>query len=38
MIRIRRAMRSDATAIGRVHVETWQSAYAGLLPDRHAVA
>ena len=33
MIRIRRARRSDATAIGRVHVETWQSAYAGLLPD-----
>ena len=33
MIRIRRAARSDATAIGRVHVETWQSAYAGLLPD-----
>ena len=24
---------SDAAAIGRVHVETWQSAYAGLLPD-----
>ena len=33
MIRIRRAVRSDAAAIGRVHVETWQSAYAGLLPD-----
>ena len=33
MIRIRRATRADATAIGRVHVETWQSAYAGLLPD-----
>ncbi|MBS0222697.1 MAG: GNAT family N-acetyltransferase [Proteobacteria bacterium] len=33
MIRIRRAVRGDATAIGRVHVETWQSAYAGLLPD-----
>ncbi len=33
MIRIRRATRNDATAIGRVHVETWQSAYAGLLPD-----
>ena len=31
--RIRRARRSDAAAIGRVHVETWQSAYAGLLPD-----
>jgi ribosomal protein S18 acetylase RimI-like enzyme len=33
VIRIRRAAHSDATAIGRVHVETWQSAYAGLLPD-----
>ena len=33
MIRIRRASRRDATAIARVHVETWQSAYAGLLPD-----
>lgn len=33
MIRIRRAARGDATAIGRVHVETWQSTYAGLLPD-----
>jgi ribosomal protein S18 acetylase RimI-like enzyme len=33
MIRIRRAARIDATAIGRVHVETWQSSYAGLLPD-----
>jgi ribosomal protein S18 acetylase RimI-like enzyme len=33
MIRIRRASRTDASAIGRVHVETWQSTYAGLLPD-----
>jgi ribosomal protein S18 acetylase RimI-like enzyme len=33
MMRIRRATRDDAPAIGRVHVETWQSAYAGLLPD-----
>jgi ribosomal protein S18 acetylase RimI-like enzyme len=32
-LRIRRAARADATAIARVHVETWQSAYAGLLPD-----
>ncbi len=32
-IRIRRARRDDAPAIGRVHVETWQSTYAGLLPD-----
>lgn len=33
MIRIRRASRHDAAAIGRVHVETWQATYAGLLPD-----
>ena len=33
MIRIRRASRRDATAIARIHVETWQSAYAGLLPN-----
>ena len=33
MIRIRRATKSDAAEIGRVHVETWQSTYAGLLPD-----
>jgi len=32
-IKIRRARKTDAGAIGRVHVETWQSAYAGLLPD-----
>jgi len=34
MIRIRRARRDDSAAIGRVHVETWQATYAGLLPDR----
>jgi ribosomal protein S18 acetylase RimI-like enzyme len=33
MMRIRRAARTDAGAIGRVYVETWQAAYAGLLPD-----
>ncbi|MBS0538584.1 MAG: GNAT family N-acetyltransferase [Proteobacteria bacterium] len=33
MITIRRAERRDAASIARVHVETWQSAYAGLLPD-----
>ena len=33
MIRLRRARASDAAAIGRVHVETWQATYAGLLPD-----
>jgi ribosomal protein S18 acetylase RimI-like enzyme len=30
---IRRGRKTDATAIGRVYVETWQSAYPGLLPD-----
>jgi len=33
MIRIRRARNKDAAAIGRVHVETWQATYAGMLPD-----
>ena len=33
MTKIRRARTSDAGAIGRVYVETWQSAYPGLLPD-----
>jgi ribosomal protein S18 acetylase RimI-like enzyme len=33
MMRIRRAHKNDASAIGRVHVETWQAAYAGMLPD-----
>jgi ribosomal protein S18 acetylase RimI-like enzyme len=33
MNRIRRAHKTDAAAIGRVHVETWQATYAGLLPD-----
>jgi ribosomal protein S18 acetylase RimI-like enzyme len=30
---IRRASLSDARAIAHVHVETWRSAYAGILPD-----
>ena len=38
MIRVRRAARDDASAIGRVHVETWQATYAGLLPDSMLVA
>ena len=32
-MKIRRATAKDATEIGRVYVETWQSSYAGLLPD-----
>ena len=27
-------MPGDARGIARVHVETWRSAYAGILPDR----
>ena len=38
MIPIRRASRHDAAAIGRVHVETWQATYAGMLPDAMLVA
>jgi L-amino acid N-acyltransferase YncA len=33
VIRVRPARRADAAAIGRIHVETWRDAYAGLLPD-----
>jgi L-amino acid N-acyltransferase YncA len=33
MTRIRAAKRADGVAIGRVHVETWRDAYAGVLPD-----
>ena len=31
---IRRARRTDARAIAQIQVETWRSAYAGILPDR----
>jgi GNAT superfamily N-acetyltransferase len=34
VISIRRARTADAVAIGAVHVATWRSAYAGILPDR----
>ena len=37
MIKIRRAAKGDAAEIGRVHFETWQSTYAGLLPDSSLV-
>ncbi|RAI55982.1 GNAT family N-acetyltransferase [Roseicella frigidaeris] len=33
MICIRRARPSDAAAIGAVHVATWRTTYAGVLPD-----
>lgn len=35
MICIRRARPADAAAIGAVHVATWRTAYAGVLPDAY---
>ena len=35
MIAIRRARPMDAAAIGAVHVATWRSTYAGVLPDAY---
>ncbi|MBL6458788.1 GNAT family N-acetyltransferase [Belnapia sp. T6] len=35
MICIRRARPTDAAAIGAVHVATWRTAYAGVLPDAY---
>lgn len=35
MICIRRARAADAAAIGAVHVATWRSCYAGVLPDSY---
>jgi ribosomal protein S18 acetylase RimI-like enzyme len=35
MICIRRARPADAPAIGAVHVATWRTAYAGVLPDAY---
>lgn len=32
MLKVRRAVIADATAIGAVHVEAWRTAYASLLP------
>lgn len=34
---IRDAMPADASGIARVHVESWRSTYAGLLPDAYLV-
>lgn len=36
-LRVRRARPGDAAAIAQVHVETWQAAYAGLVPDAYLV-
>ena len=33
MIAVRRATTNDASSMARIYVETWQDAYAGLLPD-----
>ena len=35
MIAIRRGRPADASAIGAVHVASWRSAYAGILPDTY---
>lgn len=35
---VRPAELSDAAAIARVHVETWRTAYQGLLPDEYLAA
>lgn len=34
-VRLRPATAQDAVGIARVHVETWRSTYAGLLPDAY---
>lgn len=36
-IRIREATAMDAAAMARIHVETWRSAYAGVLPQAYLV-
>ena len=32
---IRPATLEDAPAIARVHVDTWRTTYAGIVPDEH---
>ena len=34
---MRRATVADAAAIARIHVETWRTTYAGILPDHYLV-
>ena len=34
-IRIRKAAPADAGGIARVHVDTWRTSYAGIVPDEH---
>ncbi|MBC6440307.1 MAG: GNAT family N-acetyltransferase [Rhodospirillales bacterium] len=38
MVELRNAQRSDAPAIARVHVESWRTTYAGMLPDAHLLS
>lgn len=35
--RVRHARPADASAIAKVHVETWRAAYAGLVPEQYLV-
>ncbi len=35
MVKIRPAQPADAEAIARVHVDTWRTAYTGIVPDEH---
>ena len=37
MIHVRRARPGDAEAVARIHVEAWQSSYAGIVPDGYLV-
>lgn len=37
-VRIRQAVDSDARGIARVHVDSWRSTYAGILPAEHLAA
>jgi GNAT superfamily N-acetyltransferase len=36
-VRIRIARASDAEIIARIHIETWRSSYAGIVPDSYLV-
>ncbi|SDF59430.1 Ribosomal protein S18 acetylase RimI [Limimonas halophila] len=36
-VRVRTATPADARAIAGIHVETWQAAYAGIVPDSYLV-
>ena len=37
-VRIRQAVDSDASGIARVHVDSWRSTYAGIVPAEHLAA